>query len=134
MDLKEYYTERRTLEADLEKEFPEDIVYVTSVRHRERNSLAGKTLSASYANAARVITDGTHRLSTASEVRGFLDLQNQNRMRAVKAEQAKKQQYIVVMDDKNPTDAGLEGANHRQLSAEAGKAAAAKVAEAAVSK
>lgn len=134
MDLKEYFADKRTVEAQLEREFPNDIVYVTSVRHREKNSVAGQTLSATHANAARVITDGTHRLATAEEVRGFLELQNSNRLKSVKAEQAKKQQYIVVMDGENLSDAGLMG-DHKQLrGAQAGQAVASKVAEAAVSK
>lgn len=135
MDLKEYYSDLRKVEGQLEKEFPNDIVYVTSVRHREKNSIAGQTLSATHANAARVITDGTHRLATPEEVRSFLELQINNRTKSVKAEQAKKQQYIVVMDGENSTDAGLMGAEHKQLrGAQAGQAVASKVAEAAVSK
>lgn len=115
MDLKEYYRDLHATEAQLEKEFPGGIVYVTSVRHREKNSVAGQTLSASYANAARVITDGTHRLSTPDEVRGFIELQKNNRMKSAQAEQAKKQQYIVVVDGEKSTDAGLMGLDHKQL-------------------
>lgn len=135
MDLKEYYKDLHATEAQLEKEFPDDIVYVTSVRHREKNSVAGQTLSATHANAARVITDGTHRLSTPQEVRDFLALQNANRMKSVKAEQAKKQQYVVVMDGGNPADAGLLGDGHKQLGVDPAKVSASKPPEAtAVSK
>jgi hypothetical protein len=104
MDLRSYFSDLHREQARLEKEFPDQEVYVTSVFHRERNSTAGRTLSASYRNAARVITDGTHRIATDDEVKAFHRLQERNRVNTVKSEQKKKQQYIVVVDNEKPAE------------------------------
>jgi hypothetical protein len=100
MDLKEYYRDLHAIEAKLEDKHPNGVVHVTSVFHRERNSTPGTTLSATCRNAARVITDGTHREATEEEIAGFLDHQQKELRRNTMSEQKNKQQYIVVVDQK----------------------------------
>lgn len=109
MDLKEYYNDLRKTESDLEskcgqgKRYPDGVIYVTSLFHRERNSTAGRTLSATTRNAARVITDGTHREATEEEIINFLDHQQDELRRNTAAEQKNKRQYIVVVDQNDKT-------------------------------
>lgn len=98
MNLKEYYSDMGREKAKLEQKHPDGVVYVTSLYSRDRNSTPGCTLSASCYNAARVITDGTHRESTREEVDGFLNHQQSQRVMVAKAEQLKKQQYMIVVD------------------------------------
>ena len=105
MNLQEYYQDLRKVLAKLENEHADDngVVYVTSLFHRERNSTPGCTLSASCRNAARVITDGTHRLAEPSEIKAFLDHQQDQLKRNTQAEQANRKQFIVVVNDKDAT-------------------------------
>ena len=100
MNLKDYYNDLRKVEADLEKRFPEGVVHVTSVFQRERNSTPGCTLSAACRNAARVITDGTHREATPAEIEAFLKHQQDELRKNTVSEQKNKRQYIVVVDQK----------------------------------
>jgi hypothetical protein len=117
MDLKTYYDDMRKTMADLERRHPDGIVYVTSMFHRERNSTPGSTLSASCRNAARVITDGTHKEATQEEIDNFLDHQQDENRKNTIAEQKNKRQYIVVVDNKEAAEPALIG------STTAGKAA-----------
>jgi hypothetical protein len=110
VDLKEYYRDLHAIEADLEKRHDDGIVYVTSLFHRERNSTPGSTLSATCRNAARVITDGTHREATSEEVDAFLLHQQDQLRRNAKAEQMNKKQYIVVVDQKETFEPVFAGA------------------------
>lgn len=98
MDLKEYFKDARAEEARLEDAHPDGVVHVTSLFHRERNSTPGSTLSATPHNAARVITDGTHREATQEEVDGFRRHQQEQLHKNAAAEQANKKQYIVVVN------------------------------------
>lgn len=100
MDLQSYFKDMHTEQAKLEKEFPEGVVHVTSLFHRDRNSTPGSTLSANHRNAARVITDGTHRRATTEEIKGFAQHQQDELVKNTHSEQLKKKQYIVVMDDR----------------------------------
>jgi hypothetical protein len=101
MDMKSYYNDWREHCARLKVSHPNNVVYVTSLYHRERNSVAGQTLSASVANAARVITDGTHREATKEEVEAFIQHQNDELLKTTQSEQARKQHYFVVVDPKD---------------------------------
>jgi hypothetical protein len=109
MNLTEYYRELNDTAKDLERSHPDGVVHVTSLRNREKNSVAGKTLSAGCRNAARVITDGTHRVATLEEINAFAELQEKNRVVATLSEQRKRQQYIVLVDESQPANAGLLG-------------------------
>ena len=109
MNLREYFDDFRRVESQLEKEHADGVVYVTSVFHRERNSTPGSTLSATCRNAARVITDGTHRLATEEEIKGFLAHQQTELRKNAASEQKNKRQYIVVVDQKEEPDAVLAG-------------------------
>ena len=71
MDLRAYFDDMNSKEAEFKVKYKENIVHVTSLFHRERNSTAGNVISATRHNAARVITDGTHRESTPEEVAQF---------------------------------------------------------------
>jgi hypothetical protein len=103
MDLKEYFGAIRTEAARLEKSDHDrkGFIHVTSIFHRERNSTAGRTYSATYLNAARVITDNTHREATRAEVDGFFAHQDQELRKNMAMEQKNKKQYIVVVDEKD---------------------------------
>jgi hypothetical protein len=98
MDLHRYYEDLRTTEADLSKANRTNVVYVTSLFHRDRNSTEGQTHSASCRNAARVITDGTHRVATEAEIAAFLAHQQEELQRNTLSEQGKKQVLFVVAD------------------------------------
>jgi hypothetical protein len=97
MDLKQYYGELAEKEEELLKSSGKNkVVYVTSRFYRERNSTPGATVSATPYNAARVITDGTHQLATQEEIAKFVKHQQDELTKNIKAEQSKKQQYVVV--------------------------------------
>lgn len=121
MDLRQYFMDLRAIEAELEGSKTRDgVVYVTSIFHREKNSTAGSTLSASCRNAARVITDGTHRVATPQEVENFMEMQAIALEETIKAEQLKKKQYIVVVDQKQPSETGALGGNPFRLTGNEG--------------
>ena len=102
MDLKEYFKDLRTNQRKLEKKYPNGVVHVTSLFYRERNSTPGATASATCENAARVITDGTHREATEEEIKAFYDHQRRQLEQNVRSEQMKKQQYVIVTDKSDP--------------------------------
>lgn len=116
MDLKQYFTDMHATEAMLERKHPDGIVYVTSLFYRERNSTPGAMASATCRNAARVITDGTHRESSPEEVDMFFSRQKQELERNMRAEQLKKKQYFVVVNQNEQSDeavmAGASSAVH----------------------
>jgi hypothetical protein len=102
MDLNAYFADKRVCEAELRQGRPHNVVYITSLFHRDRNSTAGTTVSASCANAARVITDGTHRIATPDEIKAFQDRQQEELRRNTVSEQMNKRQFFVVL----PNSAG----------------------------
>jgi hypothetical protein len=125
MDLRVYFDDMNAKEADLKQKYPNGVVHVTSLFHRERNSTPGSVLSATRRNAARVITDGTHRESTADEIRGFNQHQQEELERSTVAEQLKKKQYIVVVDQKENSNTSVfatKQQKEQQTKAEAGAA------------
>ena len=99
MDLKEYFDDKRATMEQLRKKYPNNLVHVTSKFYRERNSTEGATASANYANAARVITDGTHREATEAEIAKFYEQQQRELEKNTRSEQSKKQQYVIVTDN-----------------------------------
>jgi hypothetical protein len=121
MDLIQYYNDLNKIAAKLEQDFPNQPVYVTSTFNRDRNSTAGVTLSASYRNAARVITDGTHRIATPAEVAKFIEMQEKNLENSIKAEQRKNKQFVVMVD---PAAAGLSNFSPQPQQAASSKAGA----------
>lgn len=104
MDLQTYFRDLRATEARLTREHPDSVVHVTSLFHRERNSTPGSTLSAVPRNAARVITDGTHREATPEEIAGFIAHQESELRRNTAAEQKSKRQYFVIVDGQQTPD------------------------------
>jgi hypothetical protein len=123
MNLAEYYSDKKKEIAGLEKlanseaspaVTADGVVYVTSLFHRERNSTAGCTLTASISNAARVITDGTHRVATEAEIKAFLNHQQKEFVKNSASEQKNKRQYIVVVDQKENADQVLTGTSPAQ--------------------
>ncbi len=120
MNLQDYFSDLRKTEADLERRHPDGVVHTTSLFHRERNSTPGSTLSASCRNAARVITDGTHREATPTEIEDFEARQQDELRRNTASEQKNKKQYIVVVDQKEssgltPSKPGRSSENKEQL-------------------
>lgn len=101
MDLKEYFDDVKNKEKELIKEEdPKEpgVTYVMSLYNREKNSVGGCVLAAAHKNAARVITDGTHRKATQDEIDAFLQHQEANKLRSTRSEQSKNRQYVVVVD------------------------------------
>lgn len=105
MDLKQYFQDLRAKQAELERSHPDGVVHVTSLFYRERNSTPGATASASTRNAARVITDGTHRESSEEEVDAFYQRQQDQLKLNIRAEQQKKQQYVIVTGNADAQEA-----------------------------
>lgn len=100
MNMRDYYSDKLLEERRLRDKHPNGVVFVTSVFNRDRSSVAGQTLSATCSNAARVITDGTHRESTKDEIKAFITHQQQQKVSLALAEQKNKQQYVMVVDRK----------------------------------
>jgi hypothetical protein len=96
MDLKQYFSDLRAKEAELQAKHSDGVVHVTSLFYRERNSTPGAIASATCRNAARVITDGTHRESSEEEIERFYSWQEEQLKTHIRAEQQKKQQYVIV--------------------------------------
>lgn len=96
MDLRQYFADKKEKEAELKQRFPDGVVHVFSLFYRERNSTPGAVYSATISNAARVITDGTHRVAEESEVAEFHNRQERELRKNARNEQAKRQQYMVV--------------------------------------
>jgi hypothetical protein len=113
MNLKDYFDDLHKAETALERDHPEGIVFVTSLFHRERNSTPGCTMSASCRNAARVITDGTHREATQEEIKAFFARQDSELRKNVQNEQRNKRQYIVVVDQKADAEAAMASAGQQ---------------------
>lgn len=118
MDIQAYYKDVRKLEKKYEEEVAPKhggVVYVTSRYHREKNSVEGRTLSATPWNAARVVTDDTHRLATEDEIKAFLAHQETERVKHTKMEQTRQKQYIVLVDQAQPGEAAvLQGAANQK--------------------
>ena len=126
MNLRTYFDDLHSKEAELVRNHPDGVVYVTSLFHREKNSTPGATLSAACRNAARVITDGTHRLATDEEVEKFHQRQEAELRKNTASEQRNKKQYIVVVDQKEQIDGALVGASTERSPARSHGQSAAK--------
>ena len=98
MDLVEYFRNVRSEEKLLDQKHPNRVVYITSVKNSAKNSLAGMTVSATPYNAARAITDETHREASDTEIKLFLEHQERNRLDTQRSETRKKKEIVVVMD------------------------------------
>ena len=107
MDTRAYFSEVRELEQRLESEHGQ-IVHITSLKHRDKNSTAGATYSARPYNAARCIVDETHRLATKEEIAAFEELQKRNFAESTRSEAKKKQQVVVPVVMNNMTLGGAE--------------------------
>lgn len=118
MDLIQYFSDLNKTQSQLERDLPNQPIYITSVFNRDRNSTAGTTYTASPRNAARVITDGTHRLATPVEIAAFEELQQRNLEATLKSEQRKNKQFVVMVD---PAAAGLSNFAPPMKPASAGK-------------
>lgn len=106
-NIREYYTDLRNTEKEFQRNYPAGVVHVTSLFNRDRGSTAGTTTSATCYNAARVVTDGTHRLSTPEEIEAFEAHQQRELIRNQAAEQRNKKQYLVVLNQDNQAAATI---------------------------
>lgn len=98
MDLREYFGDLRKTEKDLASQHPNRVVFITSIKNSTKNTTPGATFSTTPYNAARGITDETHRLATDEEIQAFLDHQERNRVTNQRSEASKKKEIVVVMD------------------------------------
>lgn len=109
MDLTAYFAEKREIAAHLVDVYGKNgVVHITSLRHRESGTTAGTTLSATIDNAARVIANGTHREATRAEITAFMQHQERNRVTSMTMEQARKREFVVMVDSQAPSMAGLQ--------------------------
>ena len=79
MDLKAFKRDMLKKQAELELAHPSGYLYVTSQYHRERNVAAGTVTEVNIPNAARVLTEGTHQVSTIEEIEGYRQKCEENR-------------------------------------------------------
>ena len=76
MDLKEHFTEVVAKREELQKQFPDGAVYLTSIEKKQRRMVGGRISVANPHVASLMLVQETHRLSTASEVRAWIEEQN----------------------------------------------------------
>jgi hypothetical protein len=79
MDLKKFKHDMLKKQAELELAHPSGYLYVTSQYHRERNVAAGTVTEVNIPNAARVLTEGTHQVSTIEEIESYRQKCEENR-------------------------------------------------------
>jgi hypothetical protein len=71
MDLKAFKRDMLKKQAELELAHPSGYLYVTSQYHREKNVAAGTVTEVNIPNAARVLTERTHAVSTPEEIEAY---------------------------------------------------------------
>lgn len=98
MDIQKYYQQVRLTREELTKQIPSGFCLVMSVANLEKNSTAGNLCEVTVADAARLLTDGTHRLATPEEVDGHRSAQDKERARisAEAVDNARKQFSAVL--------------------------------------
>lgn len=129
MDLREYFGELRKTETRLIDKFPNRVVFVTSVKNSSKNSTAGATYSTTPYNAARGLTDETHRESTTDEIEAFMAHQENNRVETQRSEAKKRKEIVVVMDRQQVHEEFPEGSRDLVESAMAASSSKRKSAE-----
>jgi hypothetical protein len=97
MDIHSFYKDVRAKEAELEKNYPDRVVHITSLENKEKNVTSGATCSSTPRMAAERIVNGTHRIATQDEIDGFLRLQAVNRDNTLRAEIQKRNQIVTVL-------------------------------------
>ena len=81
MNTQQYYAAIREKQEALTKQFPKGYCLVVSVLNREKNSTAGTFCEVLVPEAARLITDGTHRTVTDEESSAYYGAQDLQRVR-----------------------------------------------------
>lgn len=81
MDFQAYYKNVREKREQLTRTFPSGCCVVLSVYNLAANSQPGGITECDLANAARIITDGTHRLATDKEAADFYSQRDAERAR-----------------------------------------------------
>src|SRR4051794_32638017 len=95
-DFRQYYATIRAKQTELGPEFPEGCCLVMSVQSLERNSPGGNVCEVSLYDAARLLTDGTHRLATKEETVAFRERNDIMRSRNTHADllSAARRQFV----------------------------------------
>ncbi len=91
MDLKVYYQKVRTLEAEIQDEFP-----IVVSKETGDGGAGGKYTEVTRAIAAKMITEGSARLASAEEAAGYREKQAEGKRLAEQAAEASKVQLTVV--------------------------------------
>jgi hypothetical protein len=76
-----YYQRIREKRADLANQFPKGFCLVVSVFSLEKNSTEGTFCEVLVPEAARLMTDGTHRLASEDEAAAYYAAQDVQRIR-----------------------------------------------------
>jgi len=81
MDTSKYYQNIRIRREELAKANPSGFLYVISLDSLERNSVGGSICEVSIADAARLMIEGTHRVTTEEELAAYRAQQDAVRVR-----------------------------------------------------
>lgn len=81
MDTQTYYAKIRETREELAKQNPQGFCLVISVANLEKNSTAGTPCEVSLYDAARLMTDGTHRVANEKEADAYRNRQEAERVR-----------------------------------------------------
>ena len=80
------------------KQYPSGFCLVASVFNPEKNSTPGCLTEVTVADAARLLTDGTHRVATADEVSAYTNRQGVERSRIIRDDFDKvREQFKHIM-------------------------------------
>lgn len=92
-----YYATIRAKGDELTKQNPSGFCLIVSVHNLQKNSTAGNIAEVSNYNAARFITEGTHRVATDTEVQTYQQQQSSIRARNHNDELARlKEEFAAV--------------------------------------
>lgn len=89
MDIPAFRAAIRAKRSELAADYPDGCLYVTSLNNRLYNTTAGKVCEVTVDNAARLLTQETHRIATESEIAAFKAAAESRRLANEAAEVAK---------------------------------------------
>jgi hypothetical protein len=85
MDLRALRRDILKKKTELEQAYPSGYLYVTSLDNREKNVSAGTVTEVNIPNAARVLTERTHAVSTPEEIEAYHARCEENRQQIAAA-------------------------------------------------
>ena len=94
-DLKAMWAARRSVQKELEAQFPSGCLYVQPIESKERNQAGGLPVEVTCEQGARLIHTGTHRIAMDSEIADYHE-QAQRNLRAVQATANRNEGRVVL--------------------------------------